>query len=64
MSLGEKSVFIAEKLLKSFEVHQLEPGFYRFITDIVEAMNNLIQESHNQSEECITSKVSWRTQKI
>ena len=33
-------------------------------TDIVEALNNLIQERHNHSENCITVKVSRTTQKV
>ena len=39
-------------------------GFYPFIADNVEAMNTLIQERHNQSKNCITVKVSRRTQKV
>ena len=35
-----------------------------FITDIVEAMNTLIQERKNHNETCITVKVSRRTQKV
>ena len=42
----------------------MEPGLYPSITDTVEAMNTLIQEGHNHSENCITVKVSRRTQKI
>ena len=39
-------------------------SFYLSITDIIEAMNNLIEERHNHSKNCITSKVSRRTQKV
>ena len=44
----------------------LLPGTWSlpFITDIVEAMNILIQERHNHSENCIKVKVSRRTQKV
>ena len=42
----------------------MEPGPYPSITDIVEAMNTLIHERHNDSERCITVKVSRRTQKV
>ena len=45
-------------------MYYLEPGLYPSITDIVEAMNTLIQERHNHSENCITVKVSRITQKI
>ena len=42
----------------------MEPGLYPSITDIVEAINTLIQERHNHREICITVKVSPATQKI
>ena len=35
-----------------------------FITDIVEAMNTLIQERNNHNETCITVNVSRRSQKV
>ena len=59
-----KSIFFDDKLSKSSEFYYLEPGLYPSITDIVEDMNNLIQERLNHSENCITVKVSRRTQKI
>ena len=34
------------------------------MTDIVEAMNTLIQERNNHNETCVTVKVSRRTQKV
>ena len=34
------------------------------MTDIVEAMNTLIQERNNHNENCRTVKVSRRTQKV
>ena len=56
--------FFDEKLSKSTSTYNLEPGLYTSITDIVEAMNTLIQEKNNQNETCITVKVSRRTQKV
>ena len=55
--------FFDRKLSKSSEFYYLEPGLYPSITDIVEAKNILIQESHIHSENCIKVKVSRRTQK-
>ena len=57
-------MFFDKRLSISLEFYYLEPGLYSFITDIVEAMNILIQERHNNSENCITVKVSQRTQKV
>ena len=57
-----KIMFFDKKLSKSSEFYYLEPGLYLSITDIVEAMNILIQEKHNHSENCIKVKVSRRTQ--
>ena len=59
-----KFMFFDKKLSKSSEIFYLEPGLYPSITDIVEAMNVLIQERHNHSENCIKIKVSRRTQKV
>ena len=53
-----------EKLSKSTLTYNLEPGLYTSITDIVEAMNRLIQERKNHNETCITVKVSRRRQKV
>ena len=58
-----KFMFFDKKLSKSSESYYLESGFYPSITDIVEAMNILIQERDNHSENCIKFKVSRRTQK-
>lgn len=44
--------------------YYLEPGLYSSVTDIVEAMNTLIQERNKHNEICITVKVSRRTQKV
>ena len=59
-----KFKFYDEKLSKSRSSCNLEPGLYISITDIVEAMNTLIQERNNHNETCITVKVSRRTQKV
>ena len=56
--------FFDEKLSKSTSTYNLEPGLYTSITDIVEAMNTLIQEKNKHNETCITVKVSRRTQKV
>ena len=56
-------MFLEKKLSTSSKFYYLEPDFYPSITDIVEAMNTLIQERNNHSENCITVKVSRRTQK-
>ena len=56
--------FFDKKLSKSSEFYYLESGLYPSITDIVEAMNILIQERHNHSENCIKVKVSRKTQKV
>ena len=59
-----KFMFLDEKLQQSSEFYHLEPGLYPSTTDIVEAMNTLIRKRHNHSENCITVKVSRRTQKV
>ena len=59
-----KFMFFDKKLSRSSEFYYLEPGLYPSITDIVEAMNILIQERHNHSENCIKVKVSRKTQKV
>ena len=56
--------FFDKKHSKSTSTYNLEPGLYTSITDIVEAMNTLIQERNNHNETCITVKVSRRTQKV
>ena len=57
-------MFFDKKLSKSSEFYYLEPGLHPSITDIVEAMNTLIQARHNHSENCIRVKISRRTQKV
>ena len=59
-----KFMCLDKKLSKSTEFYYLEPGLHPSITDIFEAMNTLIQERHNLSENCITVKMSRRTQKV
>ena len=56
--------FYDKKLSNSSQFNYLESGRYPSITDIVEAMNILIQERHNHIENCITVKVSRKTQKF
>ena len=56
-------LFFDKQLSKLSEFYDLEPGVSPSIMDIVEAMNTLIQEKHNHSENCIAVKVSRRTQK-
>ena len=58
-----KFKFFDEKLSKSTSTYNLEPDLYTSITDILEAMNVLIQEKNHHNETCITVKVSRRTQK-
>ena len=59
-----KFKFFDQKLSKSTLPYNLEPCLCTSITDIVEAMNRLIQERNNHNETCITVKVSRRTQKV
>ena len=59
-----KFKFFDEKLSKSTSTYNLEPGLNTSITDIVEAMNRLLQNRNNHNETCITVKVSRRTQKV
>ena len=42
--------FFDKKLSESTSTYNLEPGLYISITDIVEAMNTLIQERNNHNE--------------
>ena len=60
----EKFMFFYKKLSKLSEFYYLELGLHPSITDIVEAFNTLVQERQNHSENCITVKVSRRTQKV
>ena len=59
-----KFMFSDKKLSKSSEFYYLEPGLYPSITNIAEAVNTVILERHNQSENCITVQVSRRTQEV
>ena len=59
-----KFMFLERKLSKSSEFYYLEPGLYPSITDIVEAMNILIQERQNHTENCLKVKVFRRTQEV
>ena len=59
-----KFMFYDEELSKTTEAFNLEPALYSSITDIVEAMNTLIQERNNHRVNCIIIKVSRVTQKV
>ena len=59
-----KIMFFDNKFSKSSFFYYLEPGLYPSIADIVEAMNIVIQERHNHSENSIKVEVSRRTQKV
>ena len=59
-----KFMFFDKKRSTSSEFCYLEPGLYPFITDIVEAMNILIQEKHNHSENCIKFKCHEERKKM
>ena len=59
-----KFMFFDKKLSKSSEFNFLEHGLYPSITDIVEAMNIIIQGRHIHSKNCFKVKVSRRTQKV
>ena len=59
-----KFMFYDEKLFKTIEAYYLEPGPHSSITDLVEAVNTLIQERNNHRDTCITIKVSRVTQKV
>ena len=61
---GGKFMIYDEKLSKTTEAYYLDPGLYSSITDIVEAMNTLIQERNNHIVTCITIKNSRVTQKV
>ena len=56
--------FFDEKYSKLTSTYNIEPGLHTSITDIVEAMDTLIQERNNHNETCVTVKVSRRTQKV
>ena len=61
---GANLMFLDKKLSRSSKFYYLGPCVYLSIFDIVKAMNTLIQESHNHNQNCITAKVSPRTQKV
>ena len=60
----ESLCFLFQKLSKSFKFNCLESGLHPSVTDFVEAMNTLVQERSNRCKNCITDKVSRRTQKL
>ena len=60
----EKFLFHDKETSRTKDYFYLEPGLYHSITDIVEAMNSLIQNWNNHNTTCICVKVDRRTQKI
>ena len=58
-----KFMFYDDNLSKTTEAYYLKPGLCSYITDMVEAMNTLIQERNNHRNTCITIKVSRVTQR-
>ena len=59
-----KAHVLTRKLSNSSKFYYKEPGFYPSNTDFVETLNTRMQERHNQTESCITVRVSRRTQKV
>ena len=59
-----KFLFHDNELSKTKDYYYLEPGLYHSTTDIVEAMNSLIQNRNNHNTPCIGVKVDRRTQKV
>ena len=59
-----KIMFYDEKFSKTTYTYYHEPRLYFSITDNVEAMNTLIQESNNHRDTWNTTKVSRITQKV
>ena len=57
-------MFFDKKRSKLSNFYYLERCLYPYFADIVEAMNTLIQERHNHSENCFTSRVSRRMRKV
>ena len=56
-------LFHDNELSKTIDYYYLEPGLYHSNTDIVEAMNSLIQNRNNHSKTCIGVKVDRIIQK-
>ena len=57
-------MFFDEKLSKSKTTYNLDPGRYISFRDIVAAMKMPNQVKNNKNKNCITAKVSSRTQKV
>ena len=58
-----KFSFHDNELSKTKYYYYLEPGLHHCITDIVEAINSLIQKKNNNNKTCIGVKGDRRTQK-
>ena len=61
---GRKMLFSDKNFSKSSKLYYLQLGFYLSSTDIAENVKTLIQDWHNPNQNCITVKVSRRTQKV
>ena len=59
-----KILFHDNELSKTKDYYYFEPGLYHSITDIIEAMNSLIQNRNNHNTTCIGVKVDRRSQKV
>ena len=64
MSQRDVSCFLIEHFSEKSESCYLEVGLYPSITDVFHSMNSLIQERYDDSESCITVKMSQRTQEV
>ena len=58
-----KFLFHDNELSKTKDYYYLEPGLHYSFTDIVEAMNSLIQKRNDQNTTCIGVKVDRRSLK-
>ena len=64
LQIGNKFLFYDAIYAKTTTAFYLEPGLCSSVPDIVEARYLLKQERSNHKENCITAKVSRRTQTI
>ena len=53
-----------ENLSETENFYYCEPGLHPSITDVVEAMNSLIQNRNNHNDNCLRVKVSRRSRKV
>ena len=64
MLLMESSWYLTMKVSTLSKFYYLQPSFNPPITDFFIAMNTLIQGRYNHNENCITVKVSRKTEKV